>query len=122
MSFSLLLGTTMDQFSSAIVVGAGNLSSALAFRVGATVVKIIIGWHDAQMAKNTVNTIMPEKRAGEMVGMTGQQAVKGADFVVIAVRGRARIVSDLSPFNSAVRRCTKRSPIGNKYWDAKHFC
>ena len=50
----------MDQFSSAIVVGAGNLSSALAFRVGATVVKIIIGWHDAQMAKNTVNTIMPE--------------------------------------------------------------
>jgi hypothetical protein len=101
---------------------ARNLSSALAFRVGATVVKIIIGWHDAQMAKNTVNTIMPEKRAGEWVGMTGQQTVKGADLIVIAVRGHARMVSDLSPINSAVRRCTKRSPIGNKYWDAKHFC
>ena len=50
----------MDQFSSAIVVGTGNLSSALALRVGATMVNIIIGWHDAEMVKNTVNTIMPE--------------------------------------------------------------
>jgi predicted dinucleotide-binding enzyme len=60
----------MDQFSSAIVVGAGNLSSALALRVGATVVNIIIGWHDAEMVKNTVNTIMlcvPEKWSAQPV-------------------------------------------------------
>ena len=66
----------MDQFSSAIVVGAGNSSSDLALRVGATVVKMIIGWHDAQMVKNTINTIMTELRAGELVGMTSQTGSK----------------------------------------------
>ena len=41
----------MDQFSSANVVGTGDLSSTLALRVGATMVNIIIGWHDAEMVK-----------------------------------------------------------------------
>ena len=94
----------MDQFSSAIVLGAGNLSSALALRVGATVVKIIIGWHDAEMVKNTVNTIMLKLRAREIVGTASQQAVKGANFIVSAVLGHARTVSDLSSVNSAARR------------------
>ena len=55
----------MDQFSSAIVVGAANLSSALALRAGATVVKIIIGWRDTERAENAVYTRMPKLRAEE---------------------------------------------------------
>jgi predicted dinucleotide-binding enzyme len=94
MSFSLVLGTTMDPFRSAIVVGWGNLSSALALDVGDIVGKIIFGWHDAKIVKNTVNTIMPKLRAGEMVGTAIQQAVKGAYFIVSSVRGHARMVSD----------------------------
>ena len=66
------------------------------------------------MVKNTVNTIMPKLRAGERVGTGSQQAVKDADFIVSAVLGHARTVSDLFPVNSAARRCTKWSPIGNK--------
>jgi len=97
----------MDQFSSAIVVGTGNLSSASALRIGATMVKIITGWHDAAMVKNTVTTIMPKLRVGERVGTASQQAVKDADFIVSAVLGHARTVSDLFPFNLAARRCTK---------------
>ena len=86
----------MDQFSSAIVLGAGNLSSALALLVGATVVKIIIGSRDAERAETSIyNTRMPKLPAGEMVGTASQQAVKGADLIVGSVRGHdARMVSD----------------------------
>ena len=107
MSFSLILGTTMDQFSSAIVVGTGSRSSALALRVGATMVKIIIGWHDAALVKNTIDPTMPKPRAGEIVCTASQQAVKDTDFIVSAVLGHTRTVSDLSPVNSAARWRTK---------------
>jgi NADPH-dependent F420 reductase len=41
--------------------------------------------------------LLPKLRAGEMVGKTNQEAVKDADFVVIAVpyEGHAQMVSDL---------------------------
>ena len=94
----------MNQFSSANVVGTGDLSSTLALRVGATMVNMVIGWHDAEMVKNTVNTIMLKLRAREIVGTASQQAVKGANFIVSAVLGHARTVSDLSSVNSAARR------------------
>ncbi len=87
----------MENFSVAIVGGTGNLGGALALRLGAPGVKIIIGSRDAEKAKKVVETLKPNLRAGEIVGMTNQEAVIGADFVVIAVpyEGHAQMVSDL---------------------------
>jgi NADPH-dependent F420 reductase len=87
----------MENFSVAIVGGTGNLGGALALRLGAPGVKIIIGSRDAEKAKKAVETLKRNLRAGEIVGMTNQEAVKGADFVVIAVpyEGHAQMVSDL---------------------------
>ena len=87
----------MENFSVAIVGGTGNLGSALALRLGAPGVKIIIGSRDAGKAKNAAETLLPKLRAGEIVGKTNQEAVKDADFVVIAVpyEGHAQMVSDL---------------------------
>jgi NADPH-dependent F420 reductase len=87
----------MDQLNVAIVGGTGNLGGALALRLGAPGVKIIIGSRDAEKAKNAVETLKPKLRAGEIVGTTNREAVKDADFVVIAVpyEGHAQMVSDL---------------------------
>jgi NADPH-dependent F420 reductase len=86
-----------NQFTIAIVGGTGNLGSALALRLGAPGVKIIIGSRDAEKAKNAVATLKPSLRAGEIEGMTNREAVKGAEFVVIAVpyEGHAQMISDL---------------------------
>src|SRR5262245_59894817 len=87
----------MENLSVAIVGGTGTLGSALALRLGAPGVKIIIGSRDAEKAKNVVAGLQPKLRAGEMVGMTNREAVKGADFVVIAVpyEGQTQMVEDL---------------------------
>ena len=87
----------MENLSVAIVGGTGNLGSALALRLGAPGVKIIIGSRDAEKAKNVVASLKPKLRAGEMVGTTNREAVKDADFVVIAVpyEGQAQMVLDL---------------------------
>lgn len=87
----------MNNLSVAIVGGTGNLGSALALRLGAPGVKIIIGSRDAEKAKKAVETLMPQLRAGEMVGTTNREAVKHADFVIIAVpyEGQAQMVQDL---------------------------
>jgi 8-hydroxy-5-deazaflavin:NADPH oxidoreductase len=87
----------MENFSVAIVGGTGNLGSALALRLGAPGVKIIIGSRDAAKANHAVATLQPKLRAGEMVGTTNQEAVKDADFVVIAVpyEGHMQMVADL---------------------------
>jgi len=87
----------MDNFSVAIVGGTGNLGGALALRLGAPGVRIIIGSRDAEKAKKAVETLQPKLRAGEMIGTTNQEAVKDADFVVIAVpyEGQAQMVQDL---------------------------
>lgn len=86
-----------NHFTIAIVGGTGNLGSALALRLGAPGVNIIIGSRDAEKAKNAVATLKPRLRAGELEGMTNRDAVKGAEFVVIAVpyEGHAQMVSDL---------------------------
>ena len=47
----------MDQFSVAIVGGTGNLGGALALRLGAPGVRIIIGSRDEAKAKNAVDTL-----------------------------------------------------------------
>jgi NADPH-dependent F420 reductase len=87
----------MENFTVAIVGGTGNLGGALAVRLGAPGVKIIIGSRDAEKAKKAVETLKPNLRAGEIVGRTNRDAVKDADFVVIAVpyEGHAQMVSDL---------------------------
>lgn len=86
-----------QQFSIAIVGGTGNLGSALALRLGAPGVKVIIGSRDAQKAQNAVDVLRPKKRAGELVGTTNREAVKQGEFVVIAVpyEGHAQMVQDL---------------------------
>jgi NADPH-dependent F420 reductase len=86
-----------NQFTVAIVGGTGNLGGALALRLGAPGVKIIIGSRDAEKAKKAVETLKPSLRAGEIEGITNQAAVKGADFVVVAVpyEGHAQMVTDL---------------------------
>src|ERR1044072_7504750 len=87
----------MENLSVAIVGGTGNLGSALALRLGAPGVKIIIGSRGAGKARNAVATLRPQLRAGEMSGTTNRDAVKDADFIVIAVPyvGHAQMVSDL---------------------------
>ena len=86
-----------NQFSIALVGGTGNLGSALALRLGSPGVKIIIGSRDAEKANNAVAALKPRLRAGELQGMTNREAVKDAEFVVIAVpyEGHAQMVSDL---------------------------
>jgi len=86
-----------NAFAVAIVGGTGNLGGALALRLGAPGAKIIIGSRDAEKAKKAVETLKPSLRAGEIEGTTNQAAVKGADFVVIAVpyEGHAQMVTDL---------------------------
>lgn len=85
------------QFSIAIIGGTGNLGSALALRLGAPGVKVIIGSRDAAKAHHVVETLKPNMRAGELAGTTNQEAVKQGDFIVIAVpyEGLAQMVRDL---------------------------
>jgi NADPH-dependent F420 reductase len=88
----------MEQnFSIVIVGGTGNLGSALALRLGAPGVKVIIGSRDPQKARNAVQTLKPQMRAGELVGATNQEAVKQGEFVVIAVpyEGHAQMIQEL---------------------------
>jgi 8-hydroxy-5-deazaflavin:NADPH oxidoreductase len=87
----------MENFTVAIVGGTGNLGGALALRLGAPGVKIIIGSRDAEKAEKAVEALKPKLRAGEIVGTTNREAVKTADFLVIAVpyEGHAQMVSDL---------------------------
>ena len=75
----------MNELKVAIVGGTGNLGSALALRLGAPGVKIIIGSRDAEKARNAVETLRPKLRAGDISGTTNRDAIKDADFVVIAV-------------------------------------
>jgi NADPH-dependent F420 reductase len=87
----------MDNFKVAIVGGTGNLGTALALRLGAPGVKIIIGSRAAEKAKKVVDALRPKLRAGEITGTTNREAVKDADFVVIAVpyEGHRQMVADL---------------------------
>jgi 8-hydroxy-5-deazaflavin:NADPH oxidoreductase len=86
-----------NQFSVAIVGGTGSLGTALALRFGAPGVKVIIGSRDAEKAQNTVARLRPEMRAGELIGMTNQEAVKQGELIVIAVpyEGHAEIIQAL---------------------------
>jgi NADPH-dependent F420 reductase len=86
-----------NHFAVAIVGGTGNLGTALALRLAAPGVTIIIGSRDTEKAQKVVAELKPKMRAGEIVGMANAEAVKGAEFVVIAVpyEGHRQMVSDL---------------------------
>jgi len=86
-----------NQLSVAIVGGTGSLGSGLALRLGAPGVKIIIGSRDAEKAKKAVDVLKRSVRAGEIAGRTNREAIKDADFVMIAVpyEGHAQMITDL---------------------------
>jgi NADPH-dependent F420 reductase len=87
----------MENMQIAIVGGTGNLGTALALRLGAPGVKVIIGSRDAAKAEAVVEALQPKMRAGELTGTTNRQAVQDADFVVIAVpyEGQSQMIQDL---------------------------
>jgi len=64
----------MENLTVAIVGGTGNLGGALALRLGAPGVKIIIGSRDAEKAKKAVETLRPNLRAGDLTGTTNRDA------------------------------------------------
>src|SRR5215813_12058930 len=86
-----------NAFTVAIVGGTGNLGSALALRLGAPGVKVIIGSRDPDKAKKAVESLQPKLRVGAIIGTTNREAVKDAEFGVIAVpyEGHQQMVSDL---------------------------
>lgn len=86
-----------NQFNIAIVGGTGNLGTALAARLAAPGVKIIIGSRDAAKAQSVVDALRAGISQGELVGMTNRDAVQEAQFVVIAVpyEGHATTVGGL---------------------------
>lgn len=85
------------RFNIAIVGGTGNLGTALAVRLAAPGVKVIIGSRDAVKAQGVVESLKTNIREGKLEGMANRDAVKEAEFVVIAVpyEGHAKIVEDL---------------------------
>jgi NADPH-dependent F420 reductase len=86
-----------DNLAVAIVGGTGNLGTALALRLAAPGVTVIIGSRDPEKARKVVGELQPKMRAGDIVGMANADAVKGAAFVVIAVpyEGHMQMVGDL---------------------------
>ncbi len=68
----------MDNLKVAIVGGTGNLGSALALRLGAPGVKIIIGSRDAEKARNAVAILQPKLRV-----------------IAVPYEGQAQMVQDL---------------------------
>ena len=64
-SFAISRGHMENAFTVAIVGGTGNLGGALALRLGAPGVKIIIGSRDAEKAKRLLKLLsrvcVPEK-------------------------------------------------------------
>lgn len=81
----------------AIVGGTGSLGSALALRLLAPGVRVIIGSRDKGKAKSVVESLRKSLTRGRLEGETNQAAVQEAEFVVIAVpyEGHATTVAQL---------------------------
>ncbi len=79
----------------AIVGGTGKLGSALALRLARPGVRVIIGSRDREKARTIVESL--KKTLGNIEGQGNQEAVKEAEFVIIAVpyEGHAKIVTEL---------------------------
>lgn len=86
------------EFSVAIVGGTGNLGTALALRLAAPGVRVIIGSREREKAMTVVESLKSKARqGGRLEGEANPEAVKQAEFVVISVpyEGHAKIVADL---------------------------
>ena len=81
----------------AIVGGTGSLGSGLALRLAAHGVRVIIGSRDREKAKTVVESLRKSLTRGALEGETNQEAIKEAEFVVIAVpyEGHATTVAQL---------------------------
>jgi len=81
----------------AIVGGTGSLGSGLALRLAAPGVRVIIGSRDREKAKTVVESLRKSLTRGALEGETNQEAIKEAEFVVIAVpyEGHATTVAQL---------------------------
>ena len=81
----------------AIVGGTGSLGSALALRLVAPGVRVIIGSRDKEKARTVVESLRKILGKGNLEGEGNQEAVKEAEFVVIAVpyEGHATMVAQL---------------------------
>ena len=81
----------------AIVGGTGSLGSALALRLVAPGVRVIIGSRDREKARTVVESLRKILGKGSLEGETNQEAVQEAEFVVIAVpyEGHATTVAQL---------------------------
>lgn len=81
----------------AIVGGTGSLGSALALRLLAPGVRVIIGSRDKEKARAVVESLKKIQSKGSLEGETNQAAVQKAEFVVIAVpyEGHATTVAQL---------------------------
>jgi hypothetical protein len=86
------------EFSVAIVGGTGNLGTALALRLAAPGVRVIIGSREREKAITVVESLRSKvSQGGRLEGETNPEAVKQAEFIVISVpyEGHAKIVADL---------------------------
>jgi NADPH-dependent F420 reductase len=81
----------------AIVGGTGNLGSALAMRLARPGVRVIIGSRDPEKARSVVESLKKSLGEANIVGKVNQEAVKEAEFAVIAVpyEGHATMVAEL---------------------------
>ena len=85
------------EISIAIVGGTGNLGTALALRLAAPGVRVVIGSREREKAKAVVESLQSNAPRGRIEGESNQEAVKEAEFVVIAVpyEGHAKMIADL---------------------------
>ncbi len=81
----------------AIVGGTGNLGNALALRLTAPGVRVIIGSRDRGKARTVVESLKKKLGEGNIEGRSNQEAIKEAGFVVIAVpyEGHAKMITEL---------------------------
>lgn len=81
----------------AIVGGTGSLGTALALRLAAPGVRVIIGSRDREKARSVVESLKKRLERGNIEGKGNQEAVKEAEFAVIAVpyEGHAPMVTQL---------------------------
>lgn len=88
---------SQKDISIAIVGGTGNLGQALAVRLAAPRIKIIIGSRDPEKARTVVESIRKSSGIEGIDGKSNQEAVKEAELVVIAVpyEGHSKMVTEL---------------------------
>src|SRR3989338_7171694 len=86
-----------EQTTITIVGGTGNLGKALALRLLAPGVRVIIGSRDPEKAKSVVESLKTSPSQGTIEGKGNRDAVQEAEFIVIAVpyEGHAQIVREL---------------------------